>query len=147
MSLSHYKISKYLCTPAIQPDCFLQQLATPSNCSTPYTNSLVNTCLFESVTRHRTSSANKCSHFVGTPPKRISAQLKQQCSVFSLHAIFLLFLQAFVTPGSLSSPSSILNFSHDQAMVDMPTSVLSWTCETMAPWTSITMIWPEVVPK
>lgn len=32
-------------------------------------------------------------------------------------------------------------------MVDMPTSVLSWTWETMAPWTSITIIWPEVVPK
>lgn len=51
------------------------------------------------------------------------------------------------TTGSVSSPSSILNFSQDQAIIVIPTSLLNFTWDTMAPCTSITMICPAVVPK
>lgn len=64
---------------------------------------------------------------------------------------FLYFSRAnlpeLATPVSFSSPSSILNFSHDHAMDVIPTSAPSCTCETIAPCTSITMICPVVVPK
>ena len=51
------------------------------------------------------------------------------------------------TTCSVSSPSSILNFSQDQAIIVIPTSLLNCTWDTMAPCTSITMICPAVVPK